>query len=428
MDAAAISSTDLDVASLVLRLALGPMLVLHGLNKVQGGLDGTAGWFESLGLKPGWLHARLAAFTEIGAGILVTLGLLNGLGAMAFVGLMTVAALTDHRGKGYFIFKGGAEYVVLVGIVAVALAVVGPGRWSLDHAFGLDLAGLGWGVIALVGGVAAAAGLLVTFYRPNAAQGGRVTTPDVTVTVDGAIGRITFTAPDRLNSLDAAMLETVTAEVSRLDADPAVRVIVFSGEGRAFSAGANIVAYEKVGDLDATLFGLGPAVRAILEARTPIISLVPAVAAGAGLSLALAADYVLVADDAKLLLAFGGLGLMPDGGATSLVVASIGRARALRLALTGEKISGATAAEWGLVSESVAAEGFSARADELIVHLASLAPDGAALTTAAITDAALDLDATLDREERGQHALLRTDDFAEGLAAFREKRPPTFGR
>ena len=170
MDATAISSTDLDVASLVLRLALGPMLVLHGLNKVQGGLDGTAGWFESLGLKPGWLHARVAAFTEIGAGIIVTLGLLNGLGAMAFVGLMTVAALTDHRGKGYFIFTGGAEYVVLVAIVAVALAIVGPGRWSLDHALGLDLAGLGWGIIALVGGVAAAAGLLLTFYRPNAPE------------------------------------------------------------------------------------------------------------------------------------------------------------------------------------------------------------------------------------------------------------------
>ncbi|KGN36233.1 DoxX family protein [Knoellia subterranea] len=167
MDATAISSTELDIASLVLRLALGPMLIAHGLNKVRGGLSGTAGWFESLGLKPGWLHARVAAATEIGAGVLVTLGLLNGLGAMAFVGLMTVAALTDHRGKGYFIFKGGNEYVILVAIVAVALAVVGPGRWSLDEAFGLDLAGVGWGVIALVGGVLAAAGLLVTSYRPE---------------------------------------------------------------------------------------------------------------------------------------------------------------------------------------------------------------------------------------------------------------------
>lgn len=170
MDATAISSTELDIASLVLRLALGPMLIAHGLNKVRGGLSGTAGWFESLGLKPGWLHARVAAATEIGAGILVTLGLLNGLGAMAFVGLMTVAALTDHRGKGYFIFKGGNEYVILVAIVAVALAVVGPGRWSLDEAFGLDLAGVGWGAIALVGGVLAAAGLLVTFYRPAPAK------------------------------------------------------------------------------------------------------------------------------------------------------------------------------------------------------------------------------------------------------------------
>jgi len=249
----------------------------------------------------------------------------------------------------------------------------------------------------------------------------------VAVTVDGAIGRITFAVPERLNSLDPSMLETLTAGVARLDADPSVRVIVFAGEGRAFCAGANIATHEIIGDIDGTLIGLGSAVRAILEARTPVLSLVPGVAAGAGLSIALAADYVLVADDAKLLLAFGALGLMPDGGATSLVVASIGRARALRLALTGEKISGATAAEWGLVSESVAAEGFLARADELIAHLASLAPEGTALTTAAITAAALDLDATLDREERGQHALLRTDDFVEGLSAFREKRRPTFG-
>lgn len=167
MDATAISSTELDVASLVLRLALGPMLVLHGLNKVQGGLSGTAGWFESLGLRPGWLHARVAAATEIGAGVLVTLGLLTGLSATAYVGLMTVAALTDHRGKGYFIFKGGAEYVVLVAMVAVGLAVVGPGRWSLDSALGLDLAGIGWGAVALVGGLAAAAALLATSYRPQ---------------------------------------------------------------------------------------------------------------------------------------------------------------------------------------------------------------------------------------------------------------------
>ena len=158
-----------DLGLLLLRLALGPMLVIHGWNKVfgGGGLAGTAGWFESLDLRPGWLHARLAAFTEIGAGVLLTLGLLTGLDALAFVGLMTVAALTDHRGKGYFVFKGGNEYVVLVAMVAVSLAALGPGEWSLDHLFGLDLAGGLWAAIAALGGALAAVALLAGFRRPR---------------------------------------------------------------------------------------------------------------------------------------------------------------------------------------------------------------------------------------------------------------------
>lgn len=163
------TENELNLGLLILRLALGPMLLLHGCNKVWGGggLAGTEGWFRSLGLRPAWLHARIAPVNEIGAGILMTLGLLNGLAAMAFVGLMLVATFTDHRGKGYFVFKGGWEYTVLVAMAAVAIAALGPGAWSLDHAFGLDLAGTGWAVAAALGGATAAAVLMAVSYRPN---------------------------------------------------------------------------------------------------------------------------------------------------------------------------------------------------------------------------------------------------------------------
>jgi putative oxidoreductase len=158
---------DLDLGLLIVRLALGPMLVLHGWNKVfgGGGLTGTAGWFEGLGLRPGWLHARLAAATEIGAGLLLTLGLVTGLASTAYVGLMAVAMMTDHRGKGYFVFKGGWEYTLLVAMVAVGLASTGPGKWSADHVLDLAVSGWGWAVVAAIGGALAAVALIAGARR-----------------------------------------------------------------------------------------------------------------------------------------------------------------------------------------------------------------------------------------------------------------------
>lgn len=159
---------DADVGLLVLRLAIGPMLISHGWNKVfgGGGLAGTAGWFESLGLRPGWLHARTAAFSELAVGALVTAGLLTGFASFGFVALMVVATLTDHRGKGYFVFKGGCEYTVLVATVAVSLSSLGPGSWSLDNALGWDLAGWEWAIVTAVGGVGAALLHLAIFRQP----------------------------------------------------------------------------------------------------------------------------------------------------------------------------------------------------------------------------------------------------------------------
>lgn len=161
---------DTDFALLIIRLALGPMLVAHGYNKVfgAGGLAGTTAWFEALGLRPAAVHARLGAATEVAAGLAMTLGLLTPLVSAAFIGLMTVAALTDHRGKGFFVFKGGWEYTVIIAMLAAAIASTGPGEWSLDHLLGLaSFHGWGWAVGAAGVGVLAGLALIAVATKPE---------------------------------------------------------------------------------------------------------------------------------------------------------------------------------------------------------------------------------------------------------------------
>ena len=167
-----------DFAVLVMRLTLGPMLLAHGYNKVFGGgkLAGTERWFASLGLRPAWLHARLAAGNEWVVAFLITLGLLTPLACTGYIGLMTVAAFTDHKGKGFFIFKGGWEYVAVVGMMCVALATIGPGEWSLDHALDIDRYGIGYGIAAGLVGFAVGVGLLAVSYRPEPAKEAKPTT------------------------------------------------------------------------------------------------------------------------------------------------------------------------------------------------------------------------------------------------------------
>jgi putative oxidoreductase len=139
------------------------MLIAHGVNKVfgDGGIAGTTRWFEALGFRPAWMHARIAAMMEIGAGSLMVIGLLTPLASTCFVALMAVAGLTDHRGKGFFVFKGGWEYVGLNALVSVSVAGLGPGKWSIDATAHWHLLGLGWAIAAVVLGLMSAGALLI---------------------------------------------------------------------------------------------------------------------------------------------------------------------------------------------------------------------------------------------------------------------------
>ncbi len=167
--------TESDLAALVLRLSVGPMLIAHGANKLagKGGLEGTRRWFDALGLRPAWFHARLAAATEVAAGTLVTVGALEPLPEAAVIGLMTTAALTDHRGKGFFIFKGGWEYVAVVAAAATGLATLGHGRWSVDAVIGRRRQGPLAAAAAVALGLANAAALVATSYRPATDEDGQ---------------------------------------------------------------------------------------------------------------------------------------------------------------------------------------------------------------------------------------------------------------
>ncbi|HEX6417073.1 MAG TPA: DoxX family protein [Acidimicrobiales bacterium] len=162
----------LDLALFVLRCGVGAVMLAHGINHIVGGgkIEGTGRWFESLGMRPGIVHAWLASLTEVAGGAALVLGLLTPLGGAAVIGIMTVAFVTNHRGNGFFIFRPGEgwEYVMTLAITGLVLAVAGPGEWSLDEALGVrdDLVGVTGLLIALLAGLGGAAALLAAAWRP----------------------------------------------------------------------------------------------------------------------------------------------------------------------------------------------------------------------------------------------------------------------
>jgi len=157
------------VALLLVRVVVGLTMIAHGLNHWRGGgrIEGTARWFSGLGLRNGRLQAWLSVITEIGAGLLLVLGLLTPLACAAVISVMLVAGVLAHRPNGFFVFKDGYEYVLVLAIVSLALAMLGPGRLSLDQAAGISLPGWAGGGIALGVAAVATAGLLALFWRPT---------------------------------------------------------------------------------------------------------------------------------------------------------------------------------------------------------------------------------------------------------------------
>jgi len=169
------TSHELDLGLLILRVVLGLTFAAHGYGKFfRGGrIAGTARWFDSIGMRPGRVHALAAASTELGSGVLLALGLLTPFAGAGMVGVMVVAGYTSHRKNGFFIVKSGWEYNFVLAVIGIGLATTGPGAWSLDHAifdrpsaFGL------WGIkgllVAVLLGGLGGIGQLAAFYRPPA--------------------------------------------------------------------------------------------------------------------------------------------------------------------------------------------------------------------------------------------------------------------
>jgi 2-(1,2-epoxy-1,2-dihydrophenyl)acetyl-CoA isomerase len=256
--------------------------------------------------------------------------------------------------------------------------------------------------------------------------------PTVLVEHDDATGvsTITLNRPEALNSLTVPMKLALLAAFETVAARDATRAVILTGAGRAFCAGQDL--RERL-EPDAAPLGeevrerYNPIVRAMTGLDKPIVAAVNGVAAGAGASLAMAADIRIAAETATFALAFGRVGLVPDSGATWLLPRLIGLTRAMDMALLNEPVTAPDAVRLGLISRVVPAEQLLGAARELAERLAAGAPRAIALTKRALSAAwDGDLDAALEREAELQDEAGRTNDHAEGMAAFLEKRPPRF--
>jgi 2-(1,2-epoxy-1,2-dihydrophenyl)acetyl-CoA isomerase len=256
--------------------------------------------------------------------------------------------------------------------------------------------------------------------------------PSVLFSLSDGVATVTLNRPGKLNSFTDAMHGELGVALHRAEAEHA-RCLLLTGAGRGFCAGQDLadrLASPEAGPPDlGHLIGTcyNPLIRRLRDLRMPIVCAVNGLAAGAGANIALACDIVVAARSAYFLQAFCKIGLMPDSGGTFLLPRLVGTARAMGLALLGERLSAADAERWGLIWSCVADEELMAAARAIAAQLAAGPTLGlVAIRRALHASAGNTLDEQLDHERDVQQALGRSRDYAEGVRAFMERRAPAF--
>ncbi|MEO5699722.1 MAG: 2-(1,2-epoxy-1,2-dihydrophenyl)acetyl-CoA isomerase PaaG [Casimicrobiaceae bacterium] len=250
---------------------------------------------------------------------------------------------------------------------------------------------------------------------------------------EAGVARLTLNRPDRLNSFNDAMHAEVRDALDRVRADRAARVLLFAGAGRGFCAGQDlgdraVAPGSAPVDLGASIErNYMPLVLGLRNLPMPVVCAVHGVAAGAGANLALACDIVVAGRSASFLQAFCRIGLVPDSGGTYFLPRLVGSARAMGLALLGDKLSAEDAAQWGLIWKCVDDTALGPEVDRIVTQLAAAPTRGlAAIKHALQASAGSTLEQQLEQERDLQRELGNSDDYREGVAAFLAKRPPRF--
>jgi 2-(1,2-epoxy-1,2-dihydrophenyl)acetyl-CoA isomerase len=260
-----------------------------------------------------------------------------------------------------------------------------------------------------------------------------VSEPAILYACADGVARVTLNRPDRLNSFTAAMHAELRDALGKAKADPSARVLLLTGAGRGFCAGQDlsdraVAPGDAPVDLGASIEHFyRPLVLALQSMPMPVVCAVNGVAAGAGANIALACDLVIATKSASFIQAFCKIGLIPDSGGTYFLPRLVGTARAMGLALLGDKLSAQQAADWGLIWKCVDDAEFASTVEALVTQLAQAPTKGLVATRNALhASAHATLAVQLDLERDMQRELGFSADYREGVAAFLAKRPPNF--